>query len=138
MICDLAQKPEYLEFAQRLTKTKSFGACQTIAFVSDGVMAVVVYNAFDEQNCGISIATNSPKWCSRRVLQMIFSYPFSVLKLRRVTATIRQSNEKSRSLVERLGFDLEGELGEYYENGESAMIYGLKKRESRWHEQGRR
>jgi len=129
---DTSQDPRYLEYVSELTGTKSFSNCKTIAFWGDGLLAVVIYNALEEKNCGISIATSSPKWCTKLVLKAIFGFPFIQLKLARVTATIRESNAKSRSLVERLGFILEGELKQYYENGESAMIYGLTKDDCRW------
>ena len=128
---DTSQAPRYLDYVSELTGTKDFGPCKSIAFWGDGLLAVVIYNAVDEKNCGISIASSSPKWCTRQVLRAIFSVPFIQYKLNRVTATIRASNIKSRSLVERLGFTLEGELKQYYEN-ESAIIYGLTKDGCKW------
>lgn len=129
---DVSQDPRYIEYVSKLTGTKDFGPCRTIAFWGDGLLAVVLYNAVDEKNCGISIASSTPKWCSKLALRVIFGYPFIQLGLNRVTATIRQTNDKSISLVERLGFIHEGELKQYYENGESAMIYGLLKDDCRW------
>lgn len=129
---DVSQDPRYIEYVSKLTGTIDFGPCRTIAFWGDGLLAVVLYNAVDEKNCGISIASSTPKWCSKLALRVIFGYPFIQLGLNRVTATIRQTNDKSISLVERLGFIHEGELKQYYENGESAMIYGLLKDDCRW------
>ena len=131
---DTSQNPLYLEYASNLTGTKDFGENKTIAFASDEnkIMAVVVYNALDEKNCGISIASSSPKWCSKLVLKIAFGFPFIQLGLNRVTGTIRDSNHKARKNAERLGFTQEGELKEYYENGESAIIYGLTKSECIW------
>ena len=132
MIHDTSQDPEYLAFVSRLTGTKDFGPCKTIAFWGDSLLAVVVYNGLDEMNIGISIATTSPKWCTREALKVAFGFPFKQLNLNRTTAVIRKSNRKSRSLVERLGFNYEGKMPQYYENGESAMIYGLTKDNCRW------
>jgi len=127
------QNPAYLGYAQILTGTRDFGKCKTIGFTDNGILlAVVVYNAHDESNIGISIATTTPKWCTKLVLKTIFRFPFIQLGLNRVTATINENNLKSRSLVERLGFILEGELKHYYQTGESAMIYGLLKDDCRW------
>ena len=129
---DVSQRPEYLAFACEKTGVKDFGLCKTIAFWRDGLDAVVVYNAMDQSNIGIGIATTSPRWCTKRVLKVIFGYPFIQLGLNRVTAIVKETNLKSRSLVERLGFILEGELKKYYETGESAMVYGLLKDDCRW------
>lgn len=128
---DTSQAPHYLDFASRLTGTKDFGPCKTIAILNHGALAVVVYNAQDEMNIGISIATSSPKWCSKRVLKVIFGFPFIQLGLNRVTATINENNAKSISLVERLGFQKEGYLRQYYDNS-GAVIYGITKDECRW------
>ena len=132
MIVDTEQHKSYLEFASRLTGTKDFGNCKTIAFKGKDWLSVVVYNALDESNIGISIATNSPKWCSKRVLKVIFGFPFVQLGLNRVTATINENNSKSISLVERLGFILEGKLIRYYRTNESALIYRMLNTECRW------
>ena len=129
---DTSQDPRYLDYVSELTGTKDFGNCKTIAVWDDGLLAVVIYNAVEEKNCGISIATSSPKWASKAVLKVIFGFPYIQLKLNRITATIRETNSKSISLVRRLGFVLEGELNQYYDNGESAMIYGLTKDDCRW------
>lgn len=132
MLVDTSQAPEYLEFVSLLTGTKDFGPCKTIAIHDNTLLAVLVYNSMDEANIGISIASTSPKWCSKLSLRVIFGFPFIQLDLNRVTATIRESNHRSIDTVKRLGFTLEGELKQYYENGESAMIYGLTKDNCRW------
>lgn len=137
MRVDTGQSGRYLDFASRLTGAKFGPKSKSIAFFSDDrkLLSVVVYNAFEEKNCGISIATTTPKWCTKLALSVIFGYPFNQLGLSRVTATIREGNAKSLSLVKRLGFKREGELKQYYDNGESAMIYGLINKQSKWHEQ---
>jgi hypothetical protein len=129
---DTSQNPYFLRFAQGLTGVEDFGHCRTIAFYERDVLAVVVYNAVEDKNCGISIAANNPKWCTRTVLRCSFGYPFIQLGLNRVTGVIRASNERALSLNQRLGFKHEGEMREYYDNGESAMIYGLTKSECKW------
>ena len=130
---DVNQRPEYVEYVKRLTGTKEFGACKTIAFFKeDKLIAVALYNMLDESNINISLATDNPKWCTRLVIKAMCHYPFIQLGLNRVTATVKQSNVKSVSLIERVGFTFEGELRRYYQNGESAMIYGMTKDECRW------
>ena len=130
MRVDVSQN--YLEYMSRLTGTKDFGNCKTIAFWDDELLAVVLYNCLDEANCQMSIASSSPKWATKVSLKVAFSFPFIQLGLGRVSATIRESNQKSISLAERLGFKQEGMLREYYLNGENALIYGLLKRECNW------
>lgn len=132
MIVDISQRPEYLGFVSKHTGTRDFGPCKTIAFYGDGLEAVIVYNAKDESNIGMSIASTTPKWCKKSVLKIAFGFPFMQLGLNRVTGIQNEFNHKARSLVERLGFELEGEMKQYYQNGESAMIYGMTKDNCRW------
>ncbi len=132
MIVDVSQKPRYIEFISELTGTKAFGNCKTIAFIDGSKLMVTLFNKLDERNIEISVATSSSKMCSKRILKIVFGYPFVQLGLNRVTATINEANEKSLSLVKRLGFQLEGELKQYYDNGNTAMIYGLTKDNCRW------
>ena len=132
---DTSQNPLYEQFACELTDTESFGPCKTIAFISADnteLRAVVVYHGLDHRSIGISIASNTPKWCSKLVLKIIHGFPFIQMGCNRITATVRESNTKSRSLVTRLGYKQEGELKQYYSNGDSAIIYGLLKSECEW------
>lgn len=133
MNIDVSQHKEYIDYVSRLTGTVNFGKCKTIAFWNDKkLMAVALYNMLDESNVSLSLATTNPKWCTRKVIKVIADYPFNQLGLNRVTAVIRESNTKSISLTERIGFTKEGELRQYYKDGESAMIYGMLKDECRW------
>lgn len=129
---DTSQDPRFIDFATRVTGTKEFGECKTIAVIGEKILAVIVYNTFDESNCGLSIATSTPKWCSRRIIRVCLGYPFLQLGLNRITCLIRESNAASLSLCSRLGFTPEGELRGYYANGESAMIFGLTRQECIW------
>jgi RimJ/RimL family protein N-acetyltransferase len=131
---DTTQNPLYKQWAAKVIGVKEFGPCATLAFFTDDLelQAVVVYSHVDEKNCEINIASHSPKWCSKLVLKIGFAIPFIQYGLNRMTATIRESNTKSIALVERLGFRRVGELEEFYESGESAILYGLTKTQCRW------
>ncbi|TFH50112.1 MAG: hypothetical protein E4H01_02970, partial [Lysobacterales bacterium] len=89
MYADISQAPEFIDFASKLTGTKDFGNCKTIAIVDDEILAVMVFNMFDESNCGLSIAARTPKFCSRRMIRLVMGYPFLQLKLNRITAYVR-------------------------------------------------
>jgi RimJ/RimL family protein N-acetyltransferase len=133
---DVSQNPDYLEFASYNIGTDftEDTDANTIAVFTDDYefCAVVVYNGREDANIGMSIASASPKWGSRDMLRTCFDYPFNQLGLNRVTGYIRESNTKARQNAERIGFKLEGELRQYYEDGESCMVYGMTKDECRW------
>lgn len=141
---DVSQNPDYLEFASCMIGVDfmdEYGDtdANTIAFFSDDYefQAVVVYNGREDANIGISIASATPKWASKSMLRVAFNYPFVQLGLNRVTGYIRETNTKARRNAERLGFKLEGEMRQYYKNGDSCMVYGLTKDECRWIEHGK-
>ena len=132
MIVDTSQHPKYLAFVSDLTGTKDFGECKSIAFLYDDSAAVVVYNAKDEANINMSIASTNPKFCNRAMLKVAFAFPFVQLGLGRVTAVARDNNTDSIKFLERVGFILEGKMRRYYENGNSALVYGLTRSECIW------
>jgi len=133
---DVSQDPEYLDIAADIIGVPHFNPdlTYTIGIFDDDCefQGVLLYNNWEEKNVSMHIASVTPKWCTKSVLKVIFTYPFMELGVNRVTAAIREGNTKSRSLVERLGFKQEGELRHYYDTGESDIIYGMTKEECRW------
>lgn len=77
-------------------------------------------------------AAGEPGWLSRRVIAVMFGYPFVQLGCHRMTLLIDRTNKVSRSISEKLGFRLEGVVREGLGPGEDMMIYGLLRRELRW------
>lgn len=71
-------------------------------------------------------------WLSRRVLRVIFGYPFDQIGCHRMTALVGRRNRESRTLVEGLGFRLEGVARGGFGPGRDTMIYGMLRRECRW------
>ena len=132
MIYDASQDPRYVDYVCKLTGTESFGECRTIAFLDDDLLAVVLYSGKDEMNIMMAIASSTPKWCTRWSLKVAFGFPFIQLGLNRITTYVRAGNAPAIRLNEGLGFSRVGELENYYESGESAMIYGMTKDKCRW------
>jgi hypothetical protein len=98
------------------------------------LIAGIVWHSYDARAKNIegAIASSSPYWASRRVLRFAFEIPFKALGCRRVTARCNASNTKSRRLLERLGFQLEGLLRQAAHDGGDVLIYGLLKEECRF------
>lgn len=99
-------------------------------------LAGVIYNGFREGDCNMSVAADDPRWCSRRVLSVLFQYPFIQLEQRRVTAICARRNRRARKFVERIGFKVEGKLRHAFQK-DAAIIYGLLRDECRWLPNGR-
>lgn len=130
------QNPAFSLYAAKALDVDGFGPHATIA-VSDGqrIIAVVVYSKYDQYQCEVAIVTVSPTWASRRIMNILFGYPFIQLGCSRITTIIRADNLKSISLAERLGFvreTAETGLRQYCRDGTNAHIYGLLKSECRW------
>lgn len=71
-------------------------------------------------------------WISRRVIKVMFDFPFRVLKCHRITAVTAKKNKACRKMLEELGFKLEGMARQGFGIGKDAAIYGLLRDELRW------
>lgn len=72
------------------------------------------------------------RWATRGVLRALFAYPFLQLRLPRITAEIRESNELSLKLCGQLGFRREGFKRRAAPGGEGLWILGMLRQECRW------
>lgn len=95
--------------------------------------AIVMYTNFTGENCEMHIASNSPDWCSRSVLHDLFWYPFEVLKVNRVSAITKRLDIKLHSFLQRIGFEYEGVMKEFFHN-DDAVMWGMVKRHCPWFE----
>lgn len=107
------------------------GRGQAIGKVVNGkLIAGVLYEDYNKANIFCHIAGEG-NWADRRFLAMIFDYPFTQLKVRRMTAPICATNTKSRRLVEHMGFQLESRL-EQATLDSDLLIYRLFKDECKY------
>ena len=126
----LTDDPRLLKWAEQQLGADFGEHARNLATVGEDYLGVVVYNNYAHRNINMSIATTSPKWCTRRFLRAVFHYPFNQLDCRRVTGITGESNIQTIKLLERLGFSYEGALREFF--GEDALIYGMLKGECQW------
>lgn len=115
-----------------------WGKCTAIGIAQDGdLIAGIVFNNFCWPNIEASIASTTPRWCSRRNLAAIFAFPFRQLGCRRMGATTGLTNQTARSFLCRLGFRQEGichqawPLSVANPTGD-AVLYGMTPDECRW------
>lgn len=108
-------------------------SCGPAVAVPDGpLIAGVVYNWYRQANIEMTIASTSPRWCSRSVLRGLFWYPFEQMGLHRVTAVTEHTFQSTRAFLDRIGFRDEGIMRRAYRNGNDAVIYGMLREECRW------
>jgi RimJ/RimL family protein N-acetyltransferase len=114
---------------------EDFGACTAIGIVDDAeneVIAGVVYNNLREASIEATIASSTPRWCSRVILHTIFWYPFCQLGMSRLTAITELENDHVRTFLSRLGFQQEGIMRRGFRSGADAAVYGMLREECRW------
>ena len=96
-------------------------------------IAGVVYHDYRRFTIQMSMASLSPHWCNRRTLRALLGYPFHQLMVARITAYTGKHNKALRSLVERLGFQLEGRIRGGFDGRKDALVYGMLRKEAeRW------
>lgn len=111
-----------------------FGLCSAIGVLENNQpIAGVVYHDYRGHSIQLSMASTSPRWCTRTTLRHLLGYPFLQLGVARITACTAKGNKQLRSLVERLGFQLEGRLRRGFDGRRDMLIYGLLREEAtRW------
>jgi len=133
---DFITSPEYLEIAREILGEFHYRAdtVGTIAIFDDNTefQAVVLWTGYCPTDIEVHVASVSPKWATPKTIRLLCTYPFTELGVRRVSAQVDPDNTRSISLIERMGFKLEGEKRNYNEDGTSKMQYGMTKHECRW------
>lgn len=127
------QNPEWLVMASELLRVKF--RPEESAWISsiDGreLLAVTVFTRFSPHNCEMSIASWSPRWCFRQYLDLCFGYAFRQCKLSRVSVVCEEDNDKSRDMVQRLGWKEEARLSRWF-GRKDGILYRMLRDECQW------
>ena len=103
----------------------------------DGVLVGgVVYNNYHLLKygswCEISAATDDPACLTRAVLRAVFEYPFVQLGCSRLRAECAATNVRCVSLLDRLGFRVEGTARRAYDGEADSLTFSMLPEECRW------
>ena len=103
------------------------GFYETMAFMVDGeIAAVVLYSHYCGHDISITFAADNPRWCTRGNLATGLGYPFRKYpELQRISCTAAKKNKRSRRLIEKVGFEYEGNKRRGTMNGDDLICYGL-------------
>lgn len=105
---------------------------QVLSNMEDGVyIAGVVYDGYNGGSIGAHIWVDDGKRPSKEWFAAIFDYPFNVLGVNKIVGQVKGSNEEARKLDENFGFVKEAEITEYYDDGDSLIIYTMTKAQCR-------
>lgn len=109
------------------------GACLALGFVLEKrPIGGLIYHGLQDGSVWWTIYTVDKRWCTRRVLRVIFGLAFDALGCHRINIIVSKSNVKSLKLVKGLGFVQEGILRKYRGSGEDCYIFGMLKSECKW------
>lgn len=130
----IEQRPEYFEFVNRILNVK-FDPAQSVCFStidpSGKILGVAVFSRFMPHNCELSVASITPTFLTRGLLDVVFHYAFVTAKKRRVTAVIEDGNDAALKMDLRLGFTEEGRLKNWYGDRDGIILRMLRE-ECRW------
>ncbi len=105
-----------------------------LGFLINGKMAGgILYTALKPGNdVWLSIYADDKRWCTRRVLKIIFGIVFDLWGCRRANALIDVDNRASLRLATGVGFRKEGKMRQYRENGRDVYVLGMLKNECKF------
>lgn len=107
---------------------------QAFGFVRNGnlIGGIIYHNIREGRDLWWTIYTEDKRWCTRRILKIIFGLAFDVYKVNRISILVNADNYQCLKLVESLGFKCEGHLRQYHDNGADCYLYGMLKSENLW------
>ena len=102
--------------------------------VGEKIVASVIFHDLMNVNgkphsIAITMATDNPRWCTRKVMNQFSEYIFGELGIKVFWGQCAKRNKKMRKLFERLGFRFEGVARGRYPDGSDATVYSIKKEE---------
>jgi RimJ/RimL family protein N-acetyltransferase len=115
-------------------KIEDWGRFSAIGLWEDGdLIAGFVFNHFNWPDIAIHAAVKpGSNWATKGYLREVFGYVFNQLGCRRVTGSIKDSNEVAKHFAVRLGGRLEGTLRKAHPEGDDILLFGMLKEECRW------
>lgn len=110
--------------------TAAFRAIEAID-ASGRIHGMVGYDMWSENAVWMHVALENPA-ALRALLRPAFAYPFVEAGRDIALASVRESNVRSRALVERVGFREVWRCRDAVRPGEDGLVYELRRAECRW------
>lgn len=109
------------------------GIGATIGVIENGVIqAGILYDNYNGANIHISVAAVPGRsWVTKKLLHVVFDYPFRQLKVNRITSFVADTNEASIRFTEHIGFTREATLADAHPTG-NLIIYVMRRENCRW------
>lgn len=92
-------------------------------------MAGVVFHDYHPEfgTMAFSLAADTPRWVTRRLIGKILAYPFEQLKINKLWSATAISNDRALRLAKGLGFKKEATLAHHFGKDHAIVLRMLKK-----------
>jgi RimJ/RimL family protein N-acetyltransferase len=95
------------------------------------VKAVVAFDNILDKSCEMHTAAIVPNWISKNLLWACFDYPFNILKVKVILATVAATNTEALKLDRHLGFVDKAYIEDAHIDGD-LVILAMRRENCRW------
>ena len=95
------------------------------------IKAVVAYDNILDNSCMMHTAAIVPNWISKDLLWAAFDYPFNILKVKVILASVASTNEEALKLDRHLGFVDKAYIEDAHLDGD-LVILAMRRENCRW------
>jgi RimJ/RimL family protein N-acetyltransferase len=95
------------------------------------IVAVVGFCDFTPTSCYMHTAAIVPNWISKDLLWACFDYPFNILKVKVILATVASTNKEALKLDRHLGFVDKAYIEDAHSDGDLAILT-MRKEQCKW------
>ena len=95
------------------------------------VKAVVAFDNILDNSCQMHTAAIVPNWISKDLLWACFDYPFNILKVKVILASVASTNEEALRLDRHLGFVDKAYIEDAHIDGD-LVILAMRRENCRW------
>jgi L-amino acid N-acyltransferase YncA len=99
--------------------------------INGEIKAVVAYDNILDKSCMMHTAAIVPNWISKDLLWAAFDYPFNILKVKVILATVASTNEEALKLDRHLGFVDKAYIEDAHLHGD-LVILAMRRENCRW------
>jgi len=95
------------------------------------VKAVVAFDNILDKSCMMHTAAIVPNWISKDLLWACFDYPFNILKVKVILASVASTNKEALKLDRHLGFVDKAYIEDAHLDGD-LVILAMRRENCRW------
>jgi RimJ/RimL family protein N-acetyltransferase len=99
--------------------------------IDGAVKAVVAFDNILDKSCEMHTAAIVPNWISKDLLWACFDYPFNILKVKVILATVASTNTEALKLDRHLGFVDKAYIEDAHIDGD-LVILAMRREDCRW------